>query len=283
MPVYPDAILADRAKVAADGDFRARVRYDLTPRAPYAFGLLAAADAARFFGVRTVTAIEFGVADGGGLVTLGALAAEVTAHTGVAFDVVGFDTGEGLPSLHDYRDHPEIWAAGDFRTADRLALEARLPARTRMIWGDVAETLDGFVATLTAERPVGFVAHDMDIYHSTAAALALYRAPATALLPVGIAYFDDTLGRPDRIGSLLRTRWAGQLRAIEEFNEAGDSRKIDVIRTLKYRRPLNQEQWLEQVYAVHVLDHPARAVSARPRAPLTMAGYGTSRGFEWPL
>jgi hypothetical protein len=283
MPTYPDAVVAERAKAAAAGDFRARVRYDLAPRAPYAFGLLAAADAAAFFGIGTVTAIEFGVADGAGLVALGTLAAEVTVHTGVVFDVVGFDTGEGLPPLRDYRDHPEIWTAGDFRTVDRAALEARLPPRTRMIWGDVADTLAPFVATLTPDAPVGFVAHDMDIYHSTVAALALYRAPATMLLPVGIAYFDDTLGRPDRIGSLLRTRWTGQLGAIEEFNDANPTRKIDVIRTLKHRRPLNQEQWLDQVYAVHVLDHPARAVGAAPRRPLTMSGYGVSRGFEWPL
>jgi hypothetical protein len=283
MPAYLDAVLADRARVAIDGDFRARVRYDLAPSAPYAFGLLTAADVAAFFGIGAITAIEFGVADGAGLVTLGALAAEVTAHTGVAVDVVGFDSGEGLPSLRDYRDHPEIWTAGDFRTMDRQALEARLPPRTRIIWGDVSDTLPAFVAALTAEAPVGFVAHDMDIYHSTVSALALYRAPATTLLPVGLAYFDDTLGRPDRIGSLLRTRWAGQLLAIDEFNEGGSARKIDVIRTLKHRRPLNQEQWLDQVYAVHVLDHPARAVGAAPRAPLSLAGYGASRGFEWPL
>lgn len=282
MSTYPDAVLQERARVAERGDFRERVRYDVTQRAPYAFGLLAAADAARFFGIDTVTAIEFGVADGDGLLALGALAADVTEYTGVAFDIVGFDTGHGLPPLRDYRDHPEIWAAGDFRTVDRAALEARLPPRTTMIWGEVGDTIGPFVNRLREDAPVGFVAHDMDIYHSTASALALYRAPAASLLPVGIAYFDDTLGRSDRLGSLLRTRWAGQLLAIDEFNAAESPRKIDVIRTLKHRRPLNQELWLDQVYAVHVLDHPARGATAR-RAPLSMGDYPVARRFDWPL
>jgi hypothetical protein len=283
MAIYPDQVLQERDRIAQQGDFRARVRFDLTPYSPYAFGLLAAADVASFFGVGKLTAIEFGVAEGNGMLALCALAAEVTACTGIAFEIAGFDTGAGLPQLRDYRDHPEIWAAGDFPTIDRTALEAKLPANARMYWGEVADTLGQFVADLSDDAPVGFVSHDMDIYHSTVSALGIYRAPATRLLPVSVAYFDDTLGRADRLGSLLRTRWAGQLLAIDEFNDAEPMRKIDLIRTLKYRRPLNQEKWLEHVYAVHALDHPARSLSPGQRAPLTIGAYRATRGFEWPL
>jgi len=278
---YPDSVLQERAKVAAHGDFRARVRYDLTVRPPYAFGLLAAADVARFFGVERITAIEFGVANGAGLLDLCALAIDVTQHTGIGVEIVGFDTGRGLPALKDYRDHPEIWMEGDFSTVDKEDLERRLPSNARMIWGEVADTLGSFVQHLRADAPIGFVAHDMDIYHSTWSALELYRAEPGTLLPVSLAYFDDTLGKPTRIGSLLRNRWAGQLRAIEDFNAAHEDRKIDVIRTLKYRRPLHLEQWLEQLYAVHVLDHPARDAQAARRSPLN--AFRSRNGFEWPL
>jgi hypothetical protein len=152
-----------------------------------------------------------------------------------------------------------------------------------MYWGEVADTLGTFVDTLRDDAPVGFVSHDMDIYHSTVSALDVYRVAATKLLPVSVAYFDDTLGRPDRLGSLLRTRWAGQLLAIDEFNESESMRKIDLIRTLKYRRPMNQEKWLEHVYAVHALDHPARSLGAAQRTALTIGAYRATRSFEWPL
>ena len=282
MSVYPDSVLQERSRVATNGDFRERVRYDLTPRAPYAFGLLAAADVARFFGVQTITAIEFGVADGAGLLDLCLLAADVTRCTGVGFEIFGFDTGQGLPPLNDYRDHPEIWTKGDFATTDKDAIERQLPPNASVIWGEVADTIGQFAVRLRPEAPIGFVAHDMDIYHSTKSALEIYRIDPHKILPVSLAYFDDTLGKPTRIGSLMRNRWAGQLRAIEEFNAENEDRKIDVIRTLKYRRPLYLEQWLEQIHAVHVLDHPARAVRAA-RSSLTMDGYRSSSDFDWPL
>lgn len=278
---YPDSVWQERSKVAAHGDFRERVRYDLTVRPPYAFGVLAAADLARFFGVGRITAIEFGVASGAGLRDLCALASDVTQLTGIGVEIVGFDTGRGLPALKDYRDHPEIWMEGDFSTVDKDDVERRLPSNARVIWGEVADTLDSFVQQLRPEAPIGFVAHDMDIYHSTWSALAVYRAEPGKLLPVSLAYFDDTLGKPTRIGSLLRNRWAGQLGAIEDFNAAHEHRKIDVIRTLRYRRPLHREPWLEQVYAVHVLDHPARSVPAARRSPLN--AFRSRSGFEWPL
>jgi hypothetical protein len=229
-----------------------------------------------------LTAIEFGVADGAGMLDICAIARDVSRETGVAFDIVGFDTGTGLPPLKDHRDHPEIWSQGDFATVGRDAFEAALPANARMYWGDVANTLDAALAAITADAPVGFVSHDMDIYSATRRALDVYAAPAEKLLPVGIAYFDDTLGSPVRIGSLMRNRWAGQLLAIDEFNAVNTHRKVDVIRTLKYRRPLDHEQWLEQIYGVHILDHPARNKPTK-RESMDLRLHSASSRFDWPL
>jgi hypothetical protein len=279
---YSERILEERATIAAHGSFRDKVRYDLIPRPMYAFGLLAAADVARFCGARRITAIEFGVAEGDGLLNLCGLAAAVTEETGVSIEIAGFDTGEGLPPLSDYRDHPEIWTGGDFKIADRQRLLSGLTPNARMVWGDIAQTLPTFIRSLPADAPVAFVSVDLDIYTSTMSALRLFTAEAEKLLPAIVTYFDDTLGGAARIGSIFRNRWAGQLLAIDEFNAANDKRKIDVMRTIKFRRPLDREQWLEQMYAIHVLDHPARN-RTNVRAPLTMVEHGSSASLGWPL
>jgi hypothetical protein len=80
---YPPAVLDERRRVELEGDFRAKTQFDLAGRPPYAWGLLTAADAARFFGNDRVTAIEFGVARGDGLIELCRLADPVTELTGV--------------------------------------------------------------------------------------------------------------------------------------------------------------------------------------------------------
>jgi hypothetical protein len=123
---------------------------------------------------------------------------------------------------------------------------------------------------------------DLDIYHSTKASLALYEVLHEKLLPVSIAYFDDTLGSPTRMGSLFRNRWAGQLLAIDEFNASHQTRKIDEIRVLHYRRPLFHEQWLAQTYAVHVLDHPLRN-RMNARQGLALDQHLETSVFDWKL
>jgi hypothetical protein len=276
---YHNTILESRER-AANGSFRERVRYDLIERPNYACGLLAAADMARFCGVERITAIEFGVAEGHGLRNMCELAAMVMQETGVEFDIIGFDTGAGLPELEDYRDHPEIWSVGDFAGANRAALEQALPRNARIVWGDIRDTLDKAIVELKA--PVGFIANDLDLYSSTVASFPLLEANPDKLLPVIIAYFDDTLGSPSRIGSLFRNRWCGQLAAIDDFNREHRYRKIDHLRTLKARRPLDKELWLDQMYGVHVLDHPFRQVSAQRNA-LKMDEHGHHDPMAWLL
>lgn len=277
---YPASLCEKRAWIRVYGGFRDKVRYDLIARPHYAFGLLAAADMACFCGINRITAIEFGVAEGDGLLNLCSVAAQVREETGVEFDLIGFDTGKGLPPLEDVRDHPEIWSAGDFDGVDRNALEAILPANARIVWGDIRHTLADAVNTITA--PIGFIANDLDLYSSTLASLALLDAPVGVLLPVTIAYFDDTVGSPSRIGSLFRNRWCGQLAAIDDFNATHTTRKIDRLYTLKARRPLDRELWLDQMYAVHALDHALRQPGAM-RTAMTMKTHGSHDIMMWPI
>ena len=111
-----------RARVRASGSIWERERLGLiNPRPHYAYGLLRACGLARFAGVKQVTACEFGVATGNGLLALCDLAAQLEPATGTAIRIVGFDTGSGLPQIEGYEDHPELWfnrGLPDGRSAD---------------------------------------------------------------------------------------------------------------------------------------------------------------------
>jgi hypothetical protein len=278
---YPVALLEARQRAAARGSLRERVRFDLVGRPQHALGLLAAADLARFAGIDAIVAIEFGVAEGRGLLDMADVAAAVTDETSVAIEVIGFDSGAGLPTPRDYRDHPEIWAEGDFPMGDAGHLRAALPAGSTLMLGPVADTLPDLIDHLH-DRPVGFVSFDLDLYSSTTDALRLFAARADCLLPVVVSYFDDVLGGPGRIGSLFRTAAAGQLLAIEEFNCQHRLRQIDPLRILRHRQVLDREPWLDRMYALHVLDHPMRNPE-HGRPPMSMDEHGTARSLEWPL
>src|ERR1035438_8618152 len=91
-----------------------RSRWDISARPQYLLGLVTASEQAKRQGVSEISAIEFGVAGGYGLLAMQTEAEAVSKETGVSIQVIGFDLGTGLPSLlPDYRDHPDVWAAGD--------------------------------------------------------------------------------------------------------------------------------------------------------------------------
>ena len=134
--------------------FRDREHYGAILRQPYAYGMLRAADVAMYCGKKAVTVIEFGVASGEGLLNMVELSHLIQSKTGVSFHIVGFDTGKGLPAIQGYKDHPEIFARGDFTTEDREALLRKLDGEAEMIWGDIADTVNPFVDSLSRWRPL---------------------------------------------------------------------------------------------------------------------------------
>lgn len=279
---YTKPVLMERRRVEQEGTLCERVRFDLVHKPAYAFGVLAAADVARFSGCKRITVAEIGVAEGKGLKNLATIAGLVAAETGIGIDVIGFDNGTGRPKPLDHRDHPETWAEGDFAMGDPERLRAELPLGTRLVLGDVAETIPQFLSELSAEAPLGFCAFDVDYYSSTRAALQIYDGAPHLYLPVSPAFFDDTLGGPTRIASLFRHSKGGQLLAIDEFNQERPARCIDSVRTLPYRRPLHLEKWLAQTYAVHVLDHSLRS-EGRRITPISTEEINSEADTFWPL
>ena len=244
--------------VAIFGRYRTKVDFDLMVRQQYAFPLLFAADEAKRSGVTRITVLEFGVAAGAGLLNLCELAARTTAATGVAIDVVGFDTGQGMPPAIDYRDMPEYFQEGDF-PMDFEALRRALPAHGRLVIGPVRDTIPSFLDGVSPAAPIGFVAVDVDYYSSAVETLAILTGRADAYLPIVPVYLDD-------VAMDGANPWNGELLAVAEFNAAQPLRKVAPFTLLRSKRIFKNAQWIDRMYAAHVHDHPRRTPATAKRA-----------------
>jgi hypothetical protein len=233
------------------GGFRAKVYFDVVVRPQHAFALLEAADAARALGLKRFTAVEFGVASGAGLMNMCHIGRQVTRATGVEIDFIGFDNATGMPDPVDYRDHPEYYRPGDFVMESRDSLVAALPPNARLVIGDVKDTVREFIAGLDPAAPLGFVSIDVDYYSSTVSCMPIFAGEALQYLPSVLVYVDD-------VQYLGHSKWAGEMLAIEEFNEASALRKIGPTNFLREWRLFKKPNWISQIYTLHVFDHPGR-------------------------
>jgi hypothetical protein len=248
--------LGERSWIDHRSDFRTRENYGRVTRPNYVYGMLRAADIAKYFGRKRVTVIEFGVASGHGLLNMIGVAPEIEKETGIELRIVGFDTGQGLPSIQGYKDHPELWHPGDFAMQDRDALMQKLGGRAEIVWGDIADTIGPFIDRVESSAPLGFISIDVDIYSGTKAALQCLVSQPDKYNPAISMYFDD-------VGFFFANDWAGELAAISEFNSEHDLRKIGHDRSLPGTRPVKAENWYQSMYVCHILDHEARQ---KPRA-----------------
>src|SRR5271154_5087730 len=124
--------------------YERRLLLGAVDRPHYAHCLFQGASLARRLGLARISALEFGVARGKGLICLERHASEIARITGVGIDIYGFDTGEGLPPPEDYRDLPYHWQSG-FYKMDLPRLKARLRS-AQIVLGDLRETGPTFVA-----------------------------------------------------------------------------------------------------------------------------------------
>ncbi len=202
-------------------------------------------------GLRGITAIEFGVAGGKGLLEMQNYAGAIEPSTGVAVNVVGFDIGSGLPSfIGDYRDHPDQWKPGDYALSQADLTGKLVATRSRLIIGNVKKTVPKFLKNEDI-FPVGFISFDLDLYSSTRDALEILRSPKRKMLRQTPLYFDDL--------DLVSThRWAGELLAIEEFNRTCDVVKIDKWYTIKGGKPFPEAYYWEKMFVAHDLEAISR-------------------------
>ena len=237
--------------------FIERLERDKLDRMPYAYGLFRAALEAKALGIPAISAVEFGVAGGNGLLALESYAEEIERETSVRCHVFGFDSGDGMPPPIDYRDMPHIWQPGFFRM-DVDLLKQRL-GRAQLILGNVAETVPQFAARSDVP-PVGFVSFDLDFYSSTVEAFRLFDQPSNRLLPRVFCYFDDCIGDDWE----LHSPFAGELLAIDEFNRQHPARKVAPIYGLRHKR-WRPAQWNDMMFVMHCFDHPRYTEHVSPR------------------
>ena len=197
---------------------------------------------------------EFGVFYGAGLLDLCNAAKLFRDDFGLDIQVYGFDrgTGGGLPGLvNDYRDHPELFQAGEFKMPNQEALRAKLPDFCELVIGDVGDTVRGFEPRL-ADRVLAFAAYDLDLYSSTVAALPFLTFAPERYLPGMPMFFDDNAK------TITQCQWVGEELAIHEFNAAHAMRKIE--------RKDSFHWGMKNLFVLQVLDHPMRqGIGVRPR------------------
>jgi hypothetical protein len=231
--------------------------WDAAERPHYLLGVL---HAAAYANHGATSVIEFGVAAGHGLLALQRCAEIVERAAGVRIHVYGFDTGSGLPKgTGDYRDHSDYWQPADF-TMDPEKLRMRLHRRTELVLGDVADT----VKRQAFAAPIGFIAFDLDLYSSTAAALSILRRADVPRSRRVALYFDDVNDEHNHC-------FAGELLAIDEFNRAAGSMRIDRWRGLRRGRPFPEAAWLDCMYLAHDLEAITN-FEIRPRRPARVWG-----------
>lgn len=236
-----------------------RVRWNIAERPHYLLGVYRGAQQAKVEGVSEISVIEFGVASGAGLLALERCARDVEIETGVRIKVFGFDSGGGLPeSCGDYRDHPDFWTPCDY-PMDVDALKAKLTDRTELVLGNVATTVPEFINS--SHPTVGFIAYDLDYYSSTRHALAILSSLNRRNLRRVFMYFDD-------VDSDINHRFAGELLAIDEFNDATEDVKIDRWRGVQRYSLFSHPLWLRRMYIAH--DLQAISATAPKRSPLRL-------------
>jgi len=239
------------------GSMAARVEWGVVPYPHYAYGVYWAAVTASRLKIPRITVAEFGVAGGRGLIALERASEQIERELGVGIDVVGFESGAGMPAAADYRDLPHIWGPG-FYVMEVEKLRSRLK-RAELVLGDVATTTRQWIQE-KPRAPLGFVSFDLDYYSSTRAAFTLFEGPDSSHLPRVYCYFDDVVS--NALGCM--NEYVGELLAIREFNEQHAHRKVCRIEGVRVHRP-RWEILQEQMFAFHNFAHPQYNVLVIPQ------------------
>ena len=233
------------------GNFIKKIKYDLVPRQPYAFGLNEAFRKVKLqkLNIKKILILEFGVASGAGLFNLQFIANRLSKIYNLDYEVIGFDTGKGMPPPIDYKDHPEKYNENDFPPLNLS--QKNLPRKTKIFYGDIKDNVHLIKNELGESNVIGFISIDVDYYSSTISCLESLKFESSSYLPSTIMYFDD-INNPDH------NEFCGQLLAINEFNKANQNRKISKMTQLRNWRYFKNALWLDQMYFLHVLDHKFR-------------------------
>ena len=234
--------LIDKKRI---GSFEFRMKINALERMYYAYICFNAAKLAKQLGIERISAIEYGVANGRGLLILEEYAKEIENLLGVRIDIYGFDMGSGLPKPKDYKDLPYHWKEGFF-VMNEEKLRSQLSS-AKLIIGDIETTSKNFFEKYNPS-PIGAIIHDFDFYSSTKMALSILKADSKFFLPRIFCFFDDTIGSEVE----LFNDFTGERLAINEFNS--ENKDIKFSKHYHLLTPGN-EIWHHQIWICHLFKH----------------------------
>jgi hypothetical protein len=244
--LVPPDVQARLIRKCSIGSYEFRLSIGAVKRPHYGYCVLNAAKLAARLGHKEISVIEFGVASGNGLLNLEYHVEKVEKLTGIKINIYGFDTGEGLPALLDFRDLPYHWKSGFFNMDKDLLLKKL--KRSKVVFGNISSTLDTFLDEYKP-APIGAIFFDLDFYSSTMDAFKIFKGANEYFLPRMFNYFDDIIGSELE----LYNDFTGERLAISEFNSTHSSKKLSPAYHLTHRSKV--ERWHHQVYIYHNFKH----------------------------
>ena len=199
-------------------------------------------------GYNKIDVIELGVAGGNGIKSLLKYKKKIENIIDIKINIVGFDSGSGLPFIDNKKDLPFFWKQGDYtnKSLDKIKKEGN---SLSIFEGNIENTLDKYI--LKNENKIGLILFDLDLYSSTKIFLDKIKklSEKNLLLPRVFCYFDDLF-----IADYHLDDTNGEPLAIKEFNDQYKDLKLgktfDHINDFKF--PLAKGQ----VYTLHDLNNP---------------------------
>lgn len=187
-------------------------QYGALVRPQYYLGVRRAFQHAKRLNLNAFSVVEFGVAEGNGMLLLQNILMGLQKAPGYGVGrvkLIGYDTFEGLPEIGSYRDGMSTWKTGDY-PADLEKLRALMdPELVHLEAGLFSDAVPRTRALLESYPPL-FIVVDCDLYQSTK---SIFESLFPDLVPaLSYWYFDDTNlnSYSSRVGERL---------AIHEFNK----------------------------------------------------------------
>ena len=194
-------------------------------------------------GFNEISVVELGVAGGNGIKSILKYKRKIEKILDIKINIVGFDTGTGLPNSNLKEDLPYFWKQGDYTNINLKGLEKE-DSSIKIYEGNISSTIDKYI--LENKIKIGLIFFDLDLYSSTK--LFLDKIPALSekklLLPRVFCYFDDLFVADYTLNDIN-----GEPLAIKEFNN--QFKKIKLGKTFDHITDFKFPLAKGQIYTLH--------------------------------
>ena len=194
-------------------------------------------------GFNEINVVELGVAGGNGIKSILKYKRKIEKILDIKINIVGFDTGTGLPNSDLKEDLPYFWKQGDYTNINLKGLEKE-DSSIKIYEGNISSTIDKYI--FENKIKIGLIFFDLDLYSSTK--LFLDKIPALSekklLLPRVFCYFDDLFVADYTLNDIN-----GEPLAIKEFNN--QFKKIKLGKTFDHITDFKFPLAKGQIYTLH--------------------------------